>query len=160
VTAAAPTDARSVLSRSERDTARIARALARTLLPASTVLLFGDLGAGKTAFVRGLAEGLGIDPAEVSSPTFAIMQEYGDERRLLHVDLYRLGPHEVDDLGLEELSEGKALTAVEWAERMPRPVTDAVEVRLEDAGDTRRRITIRRPPRRDAGRPTPRYSRR
>ena len=148
MTVEAREDARSVISRSERDTARLARDVARTVPPGTTILLFGDLGAGKTAFVRGLAEGLGIDPSDVSSPTFTIVQEYRGERRLLHVDLYRLGPQEVDDLGLAELSAGETVTAVEWAERMPRPVAGAIEVHLEDAGGTRRRITIGRPRRR------------
>ena len=68
------------------------------------ILLSGDLGAGKTAFVRGLADGLGIDPAVVSSPTFTLIQEYrGGRLPLHHVDLYRLRPIEVDDLGLDEL---------------------------------------------------------
>ena len=106
-------------------------------------MLFGDLGAGKTAFVRGLAEGLGVTPEEVSSPTFTIMQEYrGGRRPLFHVDLYRLNDaREVEDLGLEEITENGVL-AIEWAERMPRPPADAICVRIEHAGETGRRITV------------------
>ena len=71
------------------------------------MLLYGELGAGKTAFVRGLARGLGADPdEEVSSPTFTIIQEYPGRVTLFHVDLYRLEEREVDDLGLEELVLG------------------------------------------------------
>ena len=68
------------------------------------ILLQGELGAGKTAFVRGLARGLGIDPADVTSPTFTLIQEYSAAGVVLqHVDLYRLEPQEVDDLGLDDL---------------------------------------------------------
>ncbi len=95
------------------------------------MLLYGDLGSGKTAFVRGLADGLGIDPADVSSPTFTIVQHYtGGRVPLLHVDLYRLGPREVDDLGLEELGE-QAVVAIEWAERLPRVPPGAIRVRID-----------------------------
>jgi tRNA threonylcarbamoyladenosine biosynthesis protein TsaE len=102
-------------------------------------LLFGDLGAGKTAFVRGLAEGLGVRPDEVSSPTFTLIQEYrGGRLTLFHADLYRLDdPREIDELGLEELAENGVL-AVEWAEKLPRPPAAAVAVHINHgAGDTR-----------------------
>ena len=130
-------------SRSERDTAAIGRELGATLSAGDVVLLHGDLGAGKTAFVRGLAEGLGVDSQEVSSPTFTLVQEYrGGRLPLFHVDLYRLNdPREVDDLGLDEIAEDGVL-AIEWAERHPRPPRDVVRVRIEHAGETERRIVI------------------
>lgn len=106
------------------------------------VLLFGELGAGKTAFVRGLAQGLGVPAEEVSSPTFTLVQEYrGRTLPLYHVDLYRLSPAEADDLGLDALTQ-EGVMAVEWADRLPRPIPGAVHVRLEDAGDDTRRVTI------------------
>ncbi len=128
-------------SHSERQTADIAADLARRLPPGAVVMLFGDLGAGKTAFVRGFVEGVGIDPDEVSSPTFTIVQAYGGGR-VQHVDLYRLGPAETDDLGLEELPDGGALVCIEWADRLPRPVPGAVSVRIHDRGGDSRELVI------------------
>jgi tRNA threonylcarbamoyladenosine biosynthesis protein TsaE len=132
-----------VITRSEGETAAAARALAPRLAAGSVVLLIGDLGAGKTAFVRGLAEGLGIRGDEISSPTFTIMQEYrGGRLPLFHVDLYRLSdPREIDDLGLEEIAAAGVL-AVEWADRMPEPPAGAIRVVLEHTGDTDRRVVI------------------
>ena len=108
-----------------------------------TVALIGDLGAGKTAFVRGLAAGLGIDASEVTSPTFTLIQEYGGGRLPLHhVDLYRLKPIEVDDLGLDELTSGDGVTAIEWPDRLPRPIQDAIQVRIEHGHHDERTIHI------------------
>ncbi len=129
------------LSHSEHETAGIADALARRLLPGSVVLLYGQLGAGKTAFVRGFVRGRGIASDEVSSPTFTLIQEYGGGE-VYHVDLYRLAPDEVDDLGLEELPEGGGLVCIEWADRLPRPVPGAVSVRITDQGDDARALLI------------------
>jgi tRNA threonylcarbamoyladenosine biosynthesis protein TsaE len=124
----------------------VGREVAATLSAGAVVLLYGDLGAGKTAFVRGLAEGLGVAPAEVSSPTFTLVQEYrGGRLTLFHVDLYRLNdPREIDDLGLEEIGADAVLT-IEWAEKlegnprlMPSRSEHIVEVRLTHGdGDTR-----------------------
>jgi len=101
------------------------------------VLLHGDLGAGKTAFVKGLAEGLGVSRDEVSSPTFTLVQEYrGGRLTLFHVDLYRIeDPREIDDLGLDELAEDGVL-AIEWAEKL------GGDTRLEPSRD-RRAVTVR-----------------
>jgi tRNA threonylcarbamoyladenosine biosynthesis protein TsaE len=106
---------------SELETVALGRELGATLTAGDVVLLVGDLGAGKTAFVRGLAEGLGVDRDEVSSPTFTLVQEYrGGRLPLFHVDLYRLDdPREVDDLGLDEIAEDGVL-AIEWAEKLAR----------------------------------------
>ena len=130
-------------SRSERDTAAIGREIGSTLVAGDVVLLHGDLGAGKTAFVRGLAEGLGVPGDEVSSPTFTLVQEYrGGRLPLFHVDLYRLtDPREIDDLGLDEIAEDGVL-AIEWAERHPRPPRGVVRVRIDHAGEMERRSVI------------------
>ena len=125
---------------SETDTIALGRELGATLGPGAVVLLSGSLGAGKTAFVRGLAEGLGCDPSAVSSPTFTIIQEYAGPVTLQHVDLYRLTPGEVDDLGLEELMTD-AVLAVEWPDRwLAAPV--AIEVTIDSTGGDTRRVTI------------------
>jgi tRNA threonylcarbamoyladenosine biosynthesis protein TsaE len=128
---------------SEQETADVGRDLARTLAAGAIVLLSGDLGAGKTAFVRGMAEGLGIDPQEVSSPTFTLIQEYrGGRLRLNHVDLYRLRSIEVDDLGLDEMTLGDGVTAIEWPDRLPSGFDGAVHVRIDHGRDDERTITI------------------
>jgi tRNA threonylcarbamoyladenosine biosynthesis protein TsaE len=125
---------------SEAETVAAGRALGASLQAGAVVLLSGPLGAGKTAFVRGLVEGLGGNPDDVSSPTFAIVQEYGGPVTVQHVDLYRLKPEEVDDLALEDLGDG-CVTAVEWPDRWHRAPAQAIHVDLEPVGDTERRIT-------------------
>jgi tRNA threonylcarbamoyladenosine biosynthesis protein TsaE len=109
------------------------------------VLLSGELGAGKTAFVRGIAEGLGIDPVEVTSPTFTLVQEHrGGRVPLFHVDLYRLEPTEVDDLGLDELTVSGGVTAIEWSDRLPRVFEGAIAVRLALGNGSTRTVAITR----------------
>jgi tRNA threonylcarbamoyladenosine biosynthesis protein TsaE len=134
---------RTFVTKSEDETVEAGRQLAPSLGADSVVLLLGDLGAGKTAFVRGLAEGLGASPADVSSPTFTLIQEYRSGRiPLLHVDLYRLNyPQEVEELGLEELGNG-AVVAIEWAEKLPRTPPAAISVSIEHLGEGERRVTI------------------
>ena len=136
---------RSVVTTSEADTAAVGRDLAQTLSPGDVVLLYGDLGAGKTAFTKGLAEGLGASRDDVSSPTFTIMQEYrGGRLPLFHVDLYRLNdPREVEDLGLEELANDGVL-AIEWADKMPARVKPSryVEIRIEHGAEDTRTIRL------------------
>lgn len=131
-----------VLSESEAATEAAGERLGASLAAGDVVLLYGDLGAGKTAFVRGLARGLGADPADVSSPTFTIVQEYAGRLTLYHVDLYRLEEREVDDLGLEELVLGEGVVAIEWAERWRGRPDDVIEVRLEHAGEDERSVSI------------------
>ena len=128
---------------SEEETSAAGAHLARRLGAGDVVLLYGDLGAGKTAFVRGLAEGLGADAAEVSSPTFTLIQEYPGRLTLFHVDLYRLEEREVDDLGLEELILGGGVVAIEWADRWRGRPDEGIEVRIEDVGDEKRRISVK-----------------
>jgi tRNA threonylcarbamoyladenosine biosynthesis protein TsaE len=133
------------LTRSQDETERLAGALAAELRPGDVVLLSGPLGAGKTAFVRGLARGLGIDPGEVSSPTFTLVHDYrGGRLRLFHADLYRLGTAGADDLGLDELGVQAGVLAIEWPDRLGHGFRGAIEVDLGVLDETSRRITVRR----------------
>ncbi len=131
---------------SAAETEAFAEEFASGLAPGALILLYGDLGAGKTAFVRGLAVGLGVDPDEVSSPTFTLVQEYRGRLTLQHVDLYRLHPGaEVEDLALEEFASRGDVVAVEWADRLVDIPPGTILVTLTDLGDTRRRIRVERP---------------
>lgn len=137
---------RVIETHSEEETSAAGERFAETLSPGDVVLLYGELGAGKTAFVRGLARGLGASAEEVSSPTFTLIQEYRAPRITVHhVDLYRLQPVEVDDLGLDELIAGSDIVAIEWAERWHGRPLDAIEVRLEDRGTDHREIVVNLP---------------
>jgi tRNA threonylcarbamoyladenosine biosynthesis protein TsaE len=116
--------------------------MAETLEPGTVLLLSGDLGAGKTAFVKGLAAGLGVDPLEVTSPTFTLVHEYrGGRLPLVHVDLYRLDAADLDEIGLDPDLAAEGVVAVEWPERLSRPVPGAVHIRIDDAGGDQRVIT-------------------
>jgi tRNA threonylcarbamoyladenosine biosynthesis protein TsaE len=128
---------------SEEETAAAGREFAHGLAAGAIVLLSGDLGAGKTAFVRGMAEGLGITPDDVSSPTFTLIQEYrGGRLPLFHVDLYRLKTIEVEDLGLDELTLEGGVTAIEWPDRLPRALPGSAKVRILQGDGDQRTITI------------------
>jgi tRNA threonylcarbamoyladenosine biosynthesis protein TsaE len=134
---------RVIETASEGETSAAGEALARTLKPGDVILLYGDLGAGKTAFVRGIARGLGANPEDVSSPTFTIIQEYtAPSATLYHVDLYRLEPAEIEDLGLDDLVSGNGIVAIEWADRWPGRPSGTIEVRLDAIGTDARRIRI------------------
>jgi tRNA threonylcarbamoyladenosine biosynthesis protein TsaE len=130
-------------SRSEAETITIARELAQTLGAGDVVLLSGNLGAGKTAFVRGLAQGLGINPDEVSSPTFTIVHEYrGGRLALYHADLYRLERTATEDIGLEEMGVKDGVLAIEWPDRLTHALPSAVTVNLEIKADDTRQISV------------------
>ncbi len=106
---------------SQTETARLAKEFAKSLKPGDVIALYGGLGAGKTAFVRGLAEGLGLDPREVSSPTFALINEYpGQNVTLCHFDMYRVeGEDSLESTGyFDYLSRKDCILAVEWSENI------------------------------------------
>jgi tRNA threonylcarbamoyladenosine biosynthesis protein TsaE len=132
----------TVITHSADETFAVAERLGRALKPGAFVLLHGDLGAGKTVFVRGLAAGLGADADAVTSPTFVLIQRYNGPIPLIHADLYRLdSAAAVEDLGLEEPEHG-AVVAIEWGERMPHRPAGSITVTIEDAGGDSRRITV------------------
>jgi tRNA threonylcarbamoyladenosine biosynthesis protein TsaE len=128
-------------SSSEAETRALAAGLAGGLAAGTILLVSGDLGAGKTAYVRGLAEGLGLDPDVVTSPTFTLVHEYrGGRLPLVHVDLYRLDAADLAELGLDEDLAAAGVVAVEWPERLTRAIPGAVRIRIEDAGGDERLI--------------------
>jgi tRNA threonylcarbamoyladenosine biosynthesis protein TsaE len=130
-------------SHSESDTRSIAKALSERVTAGTAILLCGDLGAGKTAFVKGLAEGLGLSSDDVTSPTFTLVHEYrGGRLPLIHVDLYRLERADLDDLGMDAQLADEGVLAIEWAERLTRPLPAALSVLITDAGDDEREIVI------------------
>ena len=108
------------------------------------VLLSGELGAGKTVFVRGLARGLGANPEDVSSPTFVLLTSYPGRLTLHHADLYRLsGDGDDAELGLEELPGARGVLAIEWAERLHESYwARTTRVHLAHAGESRRTLRI------------------
>ena len=135
---------RNLYSLAEGETFALGQALGRTLKGGEMILLFGELGAGKTVFARGIASALGIDPNEVGSPTFILVDRHIGRLTLYHADLYRLDrQEEVLELGLEEVAALGAAVVVEWGEKLPAELREgAIEVRLTDLGDDTRRITF------------------
>jgi tRNA threonylcarbamoyladenosine biosynthesis protein TsaE len=132
-------------STSPDETLAIARELAERQPECPAYYLEGDLGAGKTIFTKGIAMVYGIDPAGVTSPTFALVNRYsGGSRVVYHIDLYRIeDERELDELGIEEMEEEGALLVVEWAEKLGRHRRgDATVVRFEVAGASQRIIHI------------------
>ena len=131
------------ISHSQLDTEEVGRKLAEKLPGGSVVAMYGDLGAGKTAFVRGMAKGMGLS-CRVSSPTFTIVNEYLGERTLIHFDMYRLGSaDELFDIGWEDYLARGAVCAVEWSENVEDAFFgDEVRLTIEKLSDTARKITI------------------
>ena len=131
------------ITNSPMETEAIGAALSKILTPGSVIAYRGDLGAGKTAFTRGLARGLGVgDP--VTSPTYTIVNEYlGGRMPLFHFDMYRL--HSADDLwdiGWEDYLERGGICAVEWSENVRDAMENPITVTIEKLGEDTRRITI------------------
>ena len=134
---------REYITTSESETEALGAKLAAALPGGSVVAMYGDLGAGKTAFVRGMARGMGLQ-VRVSSPTFTIVNEYLGQRELIHFDMYRLsGADELFDIGWEDYLARGAVCAVEWSENVEDAFFgDEIRVRIEKLSDTGRKITI------------------
>ncbi|MCF8036503.1 MAG: tRNA (adenosine(37)-N6)-threonylcarbamoyltransferase complex ATPase subunit type 1 TsaE [Desulfobacteraceae bacterium] len=134
-----------VETKSALDTFNLGRHLGGLLQEPCIIGLSGDLGAGKTVFIQGLARGLGVpENIPVTSPTYTLVNEYPGRKTLYHVDLYRIeDPGELSDIGLDEILSGNHLAAVEWAERLPEESLDPdIVIQIEDAGDDNRRFSL------------------
>lgn len=103
--------------RSPKHTHRLGRCLGTLLQGGEVLALFGELGAGKTSLVKGIADGLLAEPTDVSSPTFTLIHEYRGRLPLVHSDLYRLTAAQLEDTGLNDYLDGHTVTAIEWADR-------------------------------------------
>ena len=137
--------ARFFRTKSEEETIAAGEQLARALPSRATVLLIGNLGAGKTTLAKGIVKGLGAaSPEDVSSPTFTLIHEYGEAPKVYHIDLYRIDTaRELESLGLDELLEQEAVVLVEWGERFPQVwPADRIEVRLEALENGVREIRV------------------
>ena len=132
-----------IYTKNEKETEEAGAAFARGLKPGTVVAMYGDLGAGKTAFVRGMARGLGID-ARVSSPTFTIVNEYPGKTELIHFDMYRLtSSDELFDIGWEDYISRNAICAVEWSENVEDAFFgDEIKVIITKTGECERKIEI------------------
>jgi tRNA threonylcarbamoyladenosine biosynthesis protein TsaE len=130
----------------ERDTQRLGAALAEVLPPGTVVGLVGTLGAGKTRLVQAVATALGVPPGSVTSPTFVLVNEYSGGRvPIYHFDTYRLKDEdEFLELGPDEYFDSGGLVFIEWADRVAELLPDErMEIKIEVAGETQRRISIR-----------------
>ena len=131
------------ITNAPEETEALGEKLGKLLRPGTVLAYLGDLGAGKTAFTRGLARGLGCRET-VTSPTYTIVNEYlGGRLPLFHFDMYRLtSSDDLWDIGWEDYLDRQGVCAVEWSENVPEAMHGALTVRLEKLGDSVRRITI------------------
>lgn len=133
------------MSTSHRHTDRLGQVIGRVLRGGETIALYGPLGAGKTALVRGIAQGLGVPPTAISSPTFVVIHEYDQGRLpLAHVDLYRIrSPRELESTGLIEYLSDQTVTAIEWADKgLAALPQDRIEIALDHRAARSRTIQL------------------
>lgn len=130
-------------SKSEAETKEIGRRLGKRLKAGDVVCLYGELGSGKTTMVKGIASVLGIDERDIASASFTIIVEYKLPVPFYHIDLYRIEPGEIYNIGLREYLGGDGISVIEWAERAEDEVPDeSIKVRLSYTGDNSREIEI------------------
>ena len=137
---------REITTHSAEETIAFGRSLAEWLTPPQLVLLRGDLGAGKTTLVKGIAAAFEVAAEEdVTSPTFTLVHEYhGPRAHLYHIDLYRVDtPRELETLGLDDLRSENSVLLIEWGEKFPRLLRDCdLEISLERIGESERSIVM------------------
>jgi tRNA threonylcarbamoyladenosine biosynthesis protein TsaE len=134
-----------IVTHSPEETLAFGRELATLVEPPCLVLMEGELGSGKTVLTKGIVAGLGAAPeTEVTSPTFALVHEYLGEKRVYHLDLYRIeGPRDLATLGLDEMLSQGATVIVEWGERLaPQAPAPRFEIHLEHRGESERHIVV------------------
>jgi tRNA threonylcarbamoyladenosine biosynthesis protein TsaE len=140
-------DSNQFLTHSPEETITLGRRLAESLTPPKVVVLTGDLGAGKTTLIKGLAEGFKAESQDnVTSPTFTLIHEYrGPKATLYHIDLYRVdSARQLETLGIDDLRDERSLILLEWGEKFERFRNEAdAEIRIEHLGENDRRITLR-----------------
>jgi tRNA threonylcarbamoyladenosine biosynthesis protein TsaE len=134
-----------IQSKSAAETVRLGRSLGSRLLPGDVVALVGELGAGKTQLIKGLASGAGIrNPTYISSPSFTLINEYPGKITFYHIDLFRLNKEiEAEELGLEDYIQGKGITAIEWADKVPSLLPkELLLIRIAYTGKNTRSLEI------------------
>ena len=126
------------------ETRELGRKLSRELSPGDVVAFRGELGSGKTTMIRGIAEGIGVSEDQVCSPTFTLINEYGGDIPVYHIDLYRIETRaELAELGLWEIFSGEAISLVEWADRWEEELPeDSIEIEIHRTAPGERKITI------------------
>ena len=140
-------------SRSPEETLQLGKTIGGSLISGDIILLFGDLGAGKTCLTQGICNGLGLnDDIYIRSPTFTLINEYPGRFPVYHIDLYRIDNHEeIYSLGLEEILFNRGVTIIEWAEKLRSPnnannfilnIEDRIEIHIKISSDSEREFTL------------------
>lgn len=130
-------------SKSEAETKKIGRELGKRLKAGDIVCLYGELGAGKTVMVKGIASALGINERDVTSASFTIIAEYDTDVPFYHIDLYRIRPGETEEIGLREYLASDGIAVIEWAERAEGEMPESrIIIKLDYSGESSREIEI------------------
>jgi tRNA threonylcarbamoyladenosine biosynthesis protein TsaE len=130
-----------MISESAEDTMKIGEQLAAVLKPGDRMYLYGELGSGKTVLVKGVCRGLGVNE-EVTSPSFVIATEYQGRNSVAHIDLYRLGPKDIEEFPLEDYIRSDGVTIIEWADRLGTITDTGMYVWIKIKGHTTRELKI------------------